>query len=151
ENLVGRRIGDLSWAIYAATPPDGSPLPTLKEALASADWVALGEGYQHVQAAKFVREHVPPERISIRINSVLGLAEAVESGAGVGPRPCFAADVRPGLARISGIRDDFTSGLWLLTHPELQRSPRVRVFMDMVGKELDRMRPLLSGSLPKPE
>ncbi len=32
---------------------------------------------------------------------MLGLAEAVESGIGIGPLPCFIADVRPALVRLT--------------------------------------------------
>ena len=48
-----------------------------------------------MKAVRFVREHVPPERIVYRTNTVLGLGEAVEAGIGIGHLPCFIADARP--------------------------------------------------------
>jgi DNA-binding transcriptional LysR family regulator len=150
ENLVGRKVALLSWAVYAPRPAPGETAPTLDEALAASPWVALGDNYLHVQAAKFVRDRIPSDRIAFKVNSVLGVTEAVENGAGVGPCPCFAADLRPGLVRISDVQTEFGSGLWLLTHPELRHSPRVRVFMDFCAEALGRLRPLIEGLRPQP-
>lgn len=148
ENLVGRRIGALSWALYAPRPSDGAAAPTVAEALSAWPWVSLGDGFQHVQAAKYVRDHVAPDRIVYRVSSVLGLTEAVENGVGVAPLPCFVADTRPGVVRISEVQSKFSSGLWLLTHPELRQSPRVRVFMDFAADALGKLKPLLEGQRP---
>lgn len=145
ENLVGRRIASMGWAIYAPRPANGAASPTLEEAIATSPWVALGDGFQHVRAYQFVRDHVPPERIAYRVSSVLGITEAVESGAGVGPLPCFIADARPGVVRITDVQPDFTAGLWLLTHPELRHSPRVRAFMDFAAEALGKLKPLIEG------
>ena len=43
-----------------------------------------------------MRDRVAPERIVYKVNTVLGLAEAVESGIGIGPLPCFIADCASG-------------------------------------------------------
>lgn len=148
ENLVGRRVAQLAWAIYAPRPADGATAPTVTEAIESWPWVAFGDNFQQLQAAKFVRDHVATDRIVYRLNSVLGLTEAVENGVGVGPLPCFVADTRPGVVRISPVQVKFSGGLWLLTHPELRQSPRVRVFMDFAAEALGKLKPLIEGQRP---
>lgn len=149
ETLVGRRIATLSWAIYARA---GDGLTAEEQAAPSLlferDWVALGDQLGHVKAARFVREKVAPERIALKSSAVLGLAEAVEQGLGIGPLPCFIADQRPGLARLRPPDSDFSTGLWLLTHPDIRQIPRVRAFMDFVGGELAKKRALIEGTEP---
>jgi DNA-binding transcriptional LysR family regulator len=88
---------------------------------------------------------VRPERIALTVNTVLGLTEAVEAGIGIGPLPCFIADARPDLVRLLSVDPDFSTGLWLLTHPDLKSSPRVRAFLDLVAAELQKLRPRLEG------
>lgn len=149
ENLVGRRICGMGWAIYARRPRDGSAPPDLATALNSLNWVALGDGFLHIQAAKYVRAHVPPERIVFKINSVLGLCEAVESGAGVGPLPCFQADTRTDLVRLTPVVPEFHSALWLLTHPELRHAPRVRAFMDFGAEAMSKLKNRIEGLSPQ--
>lgn len=148
ETLVGRRIATLAWAIYGRA---GDGLAAAEQAdpaqLYQHDWIALGDQLAHVKAARFVREHVAPERIALKSSAVLGLAEAVEQGLGIGPLPCFIADQRPGLVRLLPPNPDFATGLWVLTHPDIRHVPRVRAFMDFCSAELSRQRALFEGTI----
>ncbi len=150
ETLVGRRVATIGWAIYgrAADFPAGD-LPELAT-LYNRPWVVLGDNLAGLKAARFVRERVAAEKIVYKVNTVLGLAEAVEAGAGIGPLPCFIADRKPALVRLSDVNPDFSAGLWLLTHPDLRQSARVRAFMDFVGAEISRQKRGVEGGA-KPE
>jgi DNA-binding transcriptional LysR family regulator len=147
DTLVGRRICTIAWAIYGnRNVPD---YPASEEAaMLNNNWVCLGDTLGHVKAARYVRERVAPERIAMRVSAVLGLAEAVEAGIGIGPLPCFIGDKRNGLKRLSPPNPDFGTGLWLLTHPDLRQAPRVRAMMDYCALEIGKHRKLLEGHSP---
>lgn len=146
ETLIGRRLATLNWAVYGrvqdALSDDEIADPT---ALFRRDWVTLGDQLGYVKAARHVRDHVAPERIALKTSAVLGLTEAVEQGLGIGPLPCFIADQRPGLTRLTQPDPDFSTGLWILTHPDIRNAPRVRAFMEFVGGELAKRRGLIEG------
>ncbi|WP_460452095.1 LysR family transcriptional regulator [Alsobacter sp. SYSU BS001988] len=151
ETLVGRRVASIVWAVYGRRSefPASSPgAPVEERELYDRPWVSLGDQFGHLKAARYVREHVPAERVAIKINTVLGLTEAVAEGIGVGPLPCFIADRRPDLVRLTALNPDFSAGLWLLTHPDLRASPRIRAFLDCAAGEIVKMRPLLEGDRP---
>ena len=148
ETLVGRRTARIAWALYGRAADVTEPGTPAMEALWQRRWVSLGEEFAMVKAVRQVLQHVPPERIVYRLNTVLGLAEAVEAGIGIGYLPCFIADRRPGLLRLAAPDPDLAADLWLLTHPELRHSPRVRLFMDHVAAELARLKPLLEATGP---
>ncbi len=107
--------------------------------------MSLGDNLAVLKAVRFVRQHVTPERIVYKINTVLGLAEAVESGIGIGHLPCFIGDVRPTHVRLGPPILGLAVDLWLLTHPDLRQSARVRVFLDYQASEIGRSRPLFEG------
>src|SRR3954465_14720060 len=90
ETLVGRRVASIGWAIYGrvADFPDvrGSDDVNLAD-LFDRHWVALGDNLAAMKAARFVREHVSPDNIVYKVNTVLGLAESIQSGTGIGPLP----------------------------------------------------------------
>ena len=142
ETLVGRKVASIGWALYGglATPPD-TPL-----CIKSASWVGFGEGLARLKVATALESEVPVEKIVYRLSTVLGLAEAVEAGVGIGYLPCFIGDARKSLRRLADPRSAFADDLWLLTHPDLRRQPRVRAFLDFVGTELSRSRDRLAGS-----
>jgi DNA-binding transcriptional LysR family regulator len=89
---------------------------------------------------------VAPENLVYKVNTVLGLAEAVEAGTGIGPLPCFIADASPNLVRLSDTNADFAAGLWLLTHPDLRQSARVRAFMDFMAAEITKQKKRIEGA-----
>jgi DNA-binding transcriptional LysR family regulator len=145
DTLVGRRVAAIGWALYGRKADFPQPMEADLLALFDRTWVALGDNLAGLKAARFVRERVPPERIVYRVNTVLGLTEAVEAGIGIGPLPCFIADPRPGLVRLSAPNPDFAAGLWVLTHPDLRHSARVRVFLDFMAAEIGKRRKMLEG------
>lgn len=143
DTLVGRMLAQVAWAIYGRK--GDFPEAPEPDALYSHRWVTLADNFAHLKAAKYVRAHVPPERIAFKVNTVLGLAEAVELGMGVGPLPCFIADAREGLVRLSAPDESFATKLWILTHPDLRAAQRVRAFMDFMGQEITRQRARIEG------
>lgn len=146
ETLVGRRAARIAWALYGrAADFPGPGAPTI-DALAARSWVTLGDGFAARRVVRFVEETVPAARIAFRVDSVLGLAEAVEAGLGIGPLPCFIGDARPALVRLAPPDPAFTADLWLLTHPDLRQAPRIRVLLDFLAEELARLRPFIEGA-----
>jgi DNA-binding transcriptional LysR family regulator len=145
ETLVGRRIATIAWAAYGlrADFPDGPPVDLRQ--VYDRPWVTLGDNLSSVKVARFARDHIEPERLVYKVNTVLGLTDAVENGIGVGHLPCFIADSRPALLRLSPPEPDYAAGLWLLTHPDLRQSARVRVFLDFVAAEIVKQRRAIEG------
>jgi DNA-binding transcriptional LysR family regulator len=148
EGLVGRRVATIAWALYGCRTDE--PLPGMDGArgLFERDWVCLGDALSTLRAVRFVHEHVAPERIGFRVNTVLGLAEAIEGGLGIGHLPCFIGDARPGLVRLGAIDPAFSADLWLLTHPDLRHSPRVRTLLDALADGIARQRSFIEGAHP---
>ena len=145
ENLVGRRVATIAWALYGRASEFPDPGTIDPGSLFERDWVSLADNLATTRVVKFVQEHVPPERIVYRVNTVLGLAEAVEAGLGLGHLPCFIGDSRPGLVRLAAPNPNFAANLWLLTHPDLRHSPRVRVFLDFLAAEIAKQRKFIEG------
>jgi DNA-binding transcriptional LysR family regulator len=145
ETLVGRRVASIAWAIYGRAVDFETPEEVDLLALFDRTWVALGDNLAGLKAARFVRDRVPAEKIVYKVNTVLGLSEAVENGIGIGPLPCFIADARRSLVRLTAPNPDFSAGLWLLTHPDLRQSARVRAFMDFTAAEIAKLRRSIEG------
>lgn len=146
ENLVGRRVSTTAWAVYGPHSLRNRDLTDLF----SERWVGLGENLASIMPSRWLNDHVAPERVVLRINTVLGLAEAIDAGIGIGILPCFIGDGMSNLAQLSETLVDSTSSLWLLTHPDLRQSARVRAFMDHAWEALTRRRPQLEGRSSPP-
>lgn len=143
ETLVGRRLAAIPWAIYAAASLGLTTLDPVD--YRSHAWIGLGDNLATLKPGRWLVQHVGEDRIGWRINTVLGLAEAVAEGAGVGLLPCFIAQTFPNLVPLSGPIPEIPGALWILTHPDLRSTARVRVFMDHVGAEIARRRAQIEG------
>jgi DNA-binding transcriptional LysR family regulator len=145
ETLVGRRAARIGWALYGASNALPGRARSGEIDIFAQNWVSLGEQLGGFKLSKWVAAHVPPDRIVYKLNTVLGLADAVEAGIGIGYLPCFIADARPALTRLTPSEPEFGADLWLLTHPDLRHSPRVRVFLDFLAAEIAKYRKFIEG------
>ncbi len=145
ETLVGRRIATIAWAVYGRAEAFPEPERVDLLDLFSRRWVSLGDNLANLKVTRYIAGHVAPERIVYRVNTVLGLAEAIGAGIGVGAMPCFIGNADPKLVRLTPPHEEFSVGLWLLTHPDLRQSARVRAFMDFVAEEIVRKRAMIEN------
>ncbi|GGC62331.1 LysR family transcriptional regulator [Chelatococcus reniformis] len=150
DTLVGRRIATIAWAVYGRREDFADIAPDDPARFAGRSWVGLGEDLAAIKPARFVRAQAAADQVIYRVNAVAGLIDAVVQGIGIGPLPCVAGDSNPALLRLTEPQQDISGTLWLLTHADLRQAARVRAFMDFVGNELTRLRPLLEGAVPRP-
>ncbi|MGL5115274.1 MAG: substrate-binding domain-containing protein, partial [Beijerinckiaceae bacterium] len=143
-----RRIATIAWGIYGAQGGTIAPVADAAE-LSGENWIGFGDSIGSIGPARWLGRTVPANRIGYRLNTVLGLSQAIESGLGIGMLPCFIGDASEKLRRLVAMPFTFDASLWLLTHPDLKNSARVRAFIDFVGRELTRQRPLIEGQTPK--
>ncbi|NJO38165.1 MAG: LysR family transcriptional regulator [Rhizobiales bacterium] len=143
ETLVGRRAARIAWALYGRVLD--FPEPEVEDDLFQRPWVSLGDNLGQFKTVRDIRRHVAADNIVFKVSTVLGLAEAVEAGIGIGHLPCFIADRRPALRRLEPPKLDYATDLWLLTHPDLRNAPRVRVFLDFLAAEITRQRRFIEG------
>ncbi len=124
EHLTGRKAASATQAIYGE----------------GEQWIGWrGEGDDR----EWIRETPFPD-LPVRgaFNDPAMQRAACEAGLGLSMLPCFYADGR--LRRRSEPRPYFD--LWVLVHPDLRRSPRLRVFRDFVVEAISRHRPRLEGN-----
>ncbi|MFG1266032.1 MULTISPECIES: LysR family transcriptional regulator [Xanthobacter] len=149
DTLVGRRMASIAWGIYGSAAQNiAGPLDPAD--LRRYDWIGFSDNLGAIKPAKWLRERVGEEKIIYRVNTVLGLAEAAAAGMGLALLPCFIAAVTPGLVQLMGRQGELESGLWLLTHPDIKATARVRTFMEHAGREIGKLRGRIEGMEDQP-
>lgn len=138
ETLVGRRAARIAWALYGRRG----------EAREDVPWVTLGEEMGGMSVVRHALAEAGEAGVPYRVNTVLGLAEAVEAGLGKAHLPCFIGDRMPSLVRLETPESRFAADLWLLTHADLRHAARVRAFMEVVSAGIARRRALIEGEAP---
>jgi len=147
ENLSGRKVATVAWAVYGRRIDFVGPAPGPDERR-RCPWVSYGKGLSGLKACRFVEDSIPGERIMYRSDSVAGVAAAIASGMGIGFLPCMHGDLVPHLVRISPIEPEVYDELWLLTHPDIRKSGRVYAFMSHCAQAIGRQRAIIEGREP---
>ena len=129
-NLVGRRVGDIQTALYASR----AYLKSLGRHadIAAYRWVGSDESLAHLEQAKWLRRNVDEARVALRVDSLVGMVDAVAHGVGAGLLLCPLADARSELVRLAPPDPALDTQVWILTHPDLRQVARMRVFTQFV-------------------
>jgi DNA-binding transcriptional LysR family regulator len=146
DELVGRKIADSIWAIYASPAYiERHGQPERVEDLSRHLLVGFDDSLSQHRAAKWLREVAPDAKMSARNNSVLGLVYAVKSGIGLGALPTALGDAEPDLVQVLGPIPELNRSWRLLTHPDLRRVPRIAAFFDFIVEERESLKSILTG------
>ena len=145
--LVGRKIADVPWAAYASRSyvqqhgrPD-RPEQTVGHTMIGF----VGEIADH-QAAQWLRTVAPSAAVSGHSSNIPSVLMAVKSNAGLAPLPAPIADRDDDLVRVLRDIPYLRLPMYLLTHPDLRQTPRVKAFFDFAVAEMRALRPVLTGA-----
>ncbi len=142
--LVTTKLADCGFAVYAlrGTVDPGDPV-----LWGAKDWVGYDDRLLHVPEMQWLLGIATERQLMIRSNGLRAVVQAVASGLGLGILPCFLADSRPDLQRLSGPEPVLTRELWLLTHAEMRDVPRIRAVSDWLLTIVKEDAACLSGDL----
>ena len=144
DPLAGTKVARIAWAVFGAAALAGEPFEPARDARRH-DWIAFADATSIARAAKWLKENADEKRIVYKINTMIGLAEAAAGGAGLALLPCYVGAAVRGLAQLSPVLPELEGELWLLTHPDLRNTARVRAFLDFCADEIARRRDVIEG------
>ncbi len=141
--LVGRRIAAVGFGVYASRAYlEQSTVPARR--WHAHAWLAPDDSLAGTATGRWIRETLPDAAIAARADSLLALRDLATAGLGVAALPRYLGDLSAGLVRI-GTPDIPPTALWILTHPDLRRTARVRAVTDFMAQAFARQRALLEG------
>jgi DNA-binding transcriptional LysR family regulator len=145
DDLFGRKVADIAWAVY------GSPVyfslrrkPRQITDLGGHDFIGW-DGGVGLDGARWLTKAVPLASVVYRSSSPINHLMAAKAGTGLALLPCYLGDAEPELARVGEPIGELARELWLITHKDLQKTARVRAFLDVVGNGLLYQRDLFEG------
>ncbi len=137
DHLVGRRLFPNCVTYYAdrdylaGTPEEELRWIAPSAAATDPSWLA-GSPY-------------PDAPIALMIDDITARHRALVSGLGLSRGACFMADPEPNLVRLSAQPPVPQQELWVLTHPDLRQTPRIRTLMEFITNAINAKRTLILG------
>ncbi|MGC0154921.1 LysR family transcriptional regulator [Chromobacterium vaccinii] len=136
--LTARRVGEMHFGLYAA--PEYARRP-------EAEWAFLGydESLERTPQQQWLDRVAGRRRFVFRSNDLASLLHAARAGLGVAALPHFLAAGDKSLLALPAPDDAPARPLWLAIHPDVRRSPRVRLAADLLSELFEQAQAELSG------
>jgi DNA-binding transcriptional LysR family regulator len=139
-NLYGRKLVRVEYAVYGSRGLVGAEAD-----VAALPWVAYTLASDAVLSEAWRLQHAPDAQVVCRYTRPLPLFAAIRAGQGIGFMPCAYGDADPGVVRLTDVQPGFGYDIWILTHPDLSRTERVRAFLAHAGAHFDACRGAYAG------
>jgi DNA-binding transcriptional LysR family regulator len=134
QGLVTVRLAHTAAALYASKTLLGGTKLWIEavEDLRGLSLLVYTPAYQMLQEAKWFQPVLSSATIGMETNSTHALVAATRAGVGVAVLPHFVARDEPALVLVSAPVADHD--VWLITHPEFRRDPKVRATADFLKR-----------------
>jgi DNA-binding transcriptional LysR family regulator len=133
SSLVSRRLCDVEFGVYASASYLESYQPSN---IIDGRWIGFIDSLRATPIGNWFVETIAVSNICVRCDSFVAVRVVAESGIGLALLPTFLGDASEKLTRIGFSTEELTTGLWILTHPDLVRSARVHAFIDHFSNAL---------------
>ncbi len=145
-DLRVRKLGVVGYALYAS--PDyvarrGTPDP--RDGCAGHALIDWPVDYTIIPQVPWLRAQCARATVVLRSTSAMTRLAAAASGIAIALLPCVIADTDPRLVRIK-TEPSPTQDLWLVTHRDLARVPRIRAVLDFLSETARRAGRRLTGA-----
>lgn len=147
NNLVGRRLPDFADAIYAT--PRYVAQNTFSGAEPTARWIGWEGDDAHPDWVR--RSPFPGCAARWQVGDLMAQVEAARQGLGMALIPCWIGDSDADLARVPPGEIMQARPGWVLTHPDLRTSERVRVCVRFLVDALRSHEALITGQCHRDE
>ena len=132
ETLVGRKIGTIAQAVYISKKL--AMIADRNDAVNSIDWIGPDESMSYPAYDRWLEEEGLVDRCRIRVNTVYGMLSAARAGLGLSVLPCYLGENDEHLVRVGKEIPSMATDLWILTHADLRKTERIRIFVDYVAR-----------------
>lgn len=138
SRLSGRRINDVSYAVYRSRHADERNTP----------WIGvIGDGGL-TPSARWVAARYPDD-VFLNCTDPRMVVDVLFAGTGQAVLPCFVGDSFPELRRTGELIEELAEQQWMVLNESERRQPAVRLAIDRIAALLKEHRALFRGDRPQ--
>ncbi|OZG70814.1 LysR family transcriptional regulator [Hahella sp. CCB-MM4] len=102
-------------------------------------FVATVTPFNNVPAMAWLNKHVPEDQIYHRSSDFVSMMHAAESGLGIAAISCWLGDRTNQLTRLIEPQEEWESPLWLITHRDIHRTPKVQALTGFLKQRVPQL------------
>ena len=135
--LVGRQLAELQFKVYGLRRGSArSGVVDIADLTQQRRWIGLERDARELKFDRWLANQVPDSSVVLRVDNFSHALKMVQAGLGIALLPAFLEQDHPELKPLTARIDELQTPLWLLTHPELKNTMRVKVLLRAFGPAL---------------
>lgn len=144
DTSLGRKIGDFRFAIYSSPQylKDNKHVP-----LEEQQWSLIQGSVEWLVPLIWKKQSQAEQRTVFTSGLAMAVLNAAAEGMGCTMMPCYLGDNDNRLVRVTETLDPLDLELWILTHPDLRHTARVKALMSFLYDALKKAEGLFAGKL----
>jgi len=139
---VGRKVCDFRFGIYASPgyleQHRDTPLP-------DQSWCLIQGTLEWLCPLIWKKQEQGERQVVFSSVTTLAVVNAAAQGMGMVVLPCYTGDADERLVRAGDLLEPLTLEFWILTHPDLRHTARVKALMDFLYQALQTESDLFDG------
>ena len=135
DNVVQPFIKQTVAMVAAQSYIDRMGMPENDADLAKHEFVSHDDNDSRAPFHRWLLAHVPMSQIVYRTMDNRSMRDAIAAGAGIGFLPSYEFGLMPGVKQVMPPREEWATNLWLVTHVDLHRTPKVQTFLKFLKEE----------------
>ena len=135
DNVVQPFIKQTVAMVAAQSYIDRMGMPESDADLAKHEFVSHDDNDSRAPFHRWLLANVPSSQIVYRTMDNRSMRDAIAAGAGIGFLPSYEFGMMPGVKQVMPPREEWSTSLWLVTHVDLHRTPKVQTFLKFLKEE----------------
>lgn len=139
DYMVGRKLAPIIFRLYASESYiRRRGIPKNIDDLSSHSLLLPNEALAGLPIIKWLKKYISDKAIAASSDKLTGLYKMAQQGLGIVPLPHYVGDPDPILVKVMEVPQQFHRAVWILTHPDLRHTARIRAFMGFMKKEVKK-------------
>ena len=137
EYMVGRKLARIFFRLYASrryVEDHGMPLRVTE--FPAHKFLVPNEALASVSASLWLRKFVPEHCVAASSDKLSTLFKFAQQDLGIAALPHYVGESDAHLVEIMELPEDCHRNVWILTHPDLRNTARVRAFMQFMYQNM---------------
>ncbi len=130
DYMIGKKLAPIAVELYASREYINTfGRPESIQDLAAHRILILNEALDGVEFNEWLKRLVPAAAIAMSCNMLTGLYSYARQGLGIAPLPIYVGNQDSSLVSVMKIPRQFHHDTWMLIHPDLRNTQRIKAFM----------------------
>jgi DNA-binding transcriptional LysR family regulator len=136
-DLIAQNVGDFGANLYASNAYlERAGRPRTMQDLAGHAFVGNPDLHRLILPLQNLGIPIRPENFAMLSENGVTTWEMVKAGYGMSMQPEILGDAEPSVEKVISEFPSWNFPIWIVTHREIQTSPRIRIVFDLLASEL---------------